>query len=61
VFCRLPNGDCVTQFTQKGAHGDGIVGGTRPDLDYVPPPMPRSSPIRSAAFNPEPVNTATVV
>jgi hypothetical protein len=61
LFCRLLDRDCVPQLTQKGAHCNGIVGRTRSDLDHVPLPTPRSSPMRSAAFRPEPVSTATVV
>src|SRR6516162_468975 len=61
MLCRLPDRDCVPQLTQKGAHCNGIVGRTRSDIDHIPLPIPRSSLMRSAAFRPEPVSTATVV
>ena len=58
---RQRDGDPVTEFPQQSADGGGIIRRTRPDLGDHPAGIPKSSPMRPAAFNPWPVNTTTVV
>ena len=50
----------IPEFVEQSADGESVRERAGPDFDQRALPIPRSSPMRSAAFSPRPVNTTTV-